>query len=57
MIEMEEMTIEQLVEYLTDISSKKTIYGMVYRDAIPWKKLGKRLLFEKRNLAGRPKND
>ena len=59
---MEEMTIEQLVIYLTDITSKKTVYGWVYRDAVPWYKRGKRLLFnreqiDKWNLAGRPKND
>jgi len=57
-----EMTIEELVNYLPDIKSKKTIYGWVYRDAVPWRKQGKRLLFDKDkidkwNLSGRPKND
>jgi len=57
-----EMTIEELVEYLPDIKSIKTVYGWVYRDAIPWHKMGKRLLFNKEqidkwNLAGRPQND
>jgi len=56
-----EMTIEELVNYLTDISSKSTIYGWVYRNAIPWHKPGKRLIFytheiDAWNLAGRPKN-
>ena len=56
------MTIEELVNYLPDIKSKKTIYGWVYRDAVPWRKQGKRLLFDKDkidkwNLSGRPKND
>jgi len=58
---MEELTIEQLVEYLTDIKSKATVYGWKYRNAIPWHKPGKRLIFykdeiDKWNKAGRPKN-
>jgi len=56
------MTIEQLVEYLPDITSKKTVYGWVYKDAIPWRKQGKRLMFDKKkidiwNKNGRPKNN
>lgn len=55
------MTIEQLVDYLTDITSISTVYGWVYRDAVPSHKPGKRLVFytdeiDKWNLAGRPKN-
>jgi len=58
----DEMTIEQLVDYLPDITSKQTVYDWVYRDVIPYHKLGKRLLFDKTkidkwNQAGRPKND
>jgi len=57
-----EMTIEELVNYLTDISSKATVYGWKYRNAIPWHKPSKRLIFymheiDAWNLAGRPKNN
>lgn len=54
-------TVQELVDYLPDINSRQTVYDWVYKDKVPWHKLGKRLYFNKQkidnwNKAGRPKN-
>jgi excisionase family DNA binding protein len=41
------MTVEELCEYLPDQPVKQTIYGYIWRNAIPYKKLGKRVFFRK----------
>jgi excisionase family DNA binding protein len=41
------MTIQELADYLPDKPTIRTIYGWTSKGLIPFKKLGKKLFFEK----------